>query len=143
MRLLVDTNVLLRSVQLSHPHHRAAYDAIHQFAAAQHELCVVPQVLYEFWAVATRPRDVNGIGLSPQQAEQELRVLLPSLTLLEDGVGLFSIWLRLVLSRGVSGKQTHDARLVAAMQLHQIEHILTFNRADFSRYPEVTIHEPA
>ncbi|MCA1639831.1 MAG: hypothetical protein LC768_16145 [Acidobacteria bacterium] len=34
----------------------------------------------------------------------------------------------------VSGKTTHDARIVAAMQTHKIENLLTFNVSDFKRY---------
>jgi len=43
---------------------------------------------------------------------------------------------------GVSGKKTHDARLVAAMTIQGIAHILTFNSADFARYPGITAIEP-
>jgi predicted nucleic acid-binding protein len=35
---------------------------------------------------------------------------------------------------GVSGVQAYDARLVAAMIVHHVMHILTFNTADFARY---------
>ncbi len=38
----------------------------------------------------------------------------------------------------VSGKNAHDARLVAVMKPHGITRILTFNAADFARYPAVT-----
>ena len=34
----------------------------------------------------------------------------------------------------VSGVQVHDARLVAAMIVHDVTHILTFNTQDFTRY---------
>lgn len=39
----------------------------------------------------------------------------------------------------VSGVQVHDARLVAAMQAHNITHILTFNTSDFTRYASLGI----
>ena len=35
---------------------------------------------------------------------------------------------------GRTGKTTHDARLVAAMNVHGISSILTFNVQDFARY---------
>jgi predicted nucleic acid-binding protein len=43
----------------------------------------------------------------------------------------------------VSGKNTHDARLVAAMHVHGIESILTFNGNDFGRYTGITAIDPA
>ena len=36
----------------------------------------------------------------------------------------------------------HDARLVAAMSVHGINHLLTFNIADFKRYPAITVLSP-
>jgi predicted nucleic acid-binding protein len=41
-----------------------------------------------------------------------------------------------------TGKSTHDARLVAAMRVHQVTHILTFNIQDFTRYPGINILSP-
>jgi predicted nucleic acid-binding protein len=43
-------------------------------------------------------------------------------------------WRRLVAVFDVAGVQVHDARLVAAMHVYAITHILTFNAADFTRY---------
>ncbi|MFZ4575559.1 MAG: hypothetical protein ACOYN0_14270, partial [Phycisphaerales bacterium] len=48
----------------------------------------------------------------------------------------------LVASHGAKGKSSHDARLVAAMQSHGIERVLTFNTADFQRYPGVVAMTP-
>jgi hypothetical protein len=40
------------------------------------------------------------------------------------------------------GKQAHDTRLVAAMTVHQITHLLTFNTDDFKRFTEITAIDP-
>jgi predicted nucleic acid-binding protein len=42
----------------------------------------------------------------------------------------------------VSGKNTHDARLVASMRAHGIAGILTFNVQDFARYEEIEALHP-
>jgi predicted nucleic acid-binding protein len=42
----------------------------------------------------------------------------------------------------VIGKPAHDARLVAAMQVHGLTAILTFDRTGFSRYPGVEVIHP-
>jgi predicted nucleic acid-binding protein len=49
----------------------------------------------------------------------------------------------MVVAYGVSGVQVHDARLAAAMRVHGMTHILTFNPADFQRYPGITVVHPA
>jgi len=72
MRLLLDTNILTRSAQPAHPMHADAVDAISALSTAGDELCVVPQNLIEFWAVATRPLNVNGLEMTTAQARAEL-----------------------------------------------------------------------
>lgn len=105
--------------------------------------CLVPQVLYELWVVATRPVAANGFGLTPSQAGTELSRLQALFPLLLDTPPIFAEWQRLVLAHQVAGKDAHDARLVAAMAVHGLTHLLMFNGADFSRYPQITVLDPA
>jgi predicted nucleic acid-binding protein len=51
-------------------------------------------------------------------------------------------WQRLVVTHGVSGKQAHDAHIVAMMQVHSVMSILTFNGDHFKRYPGITVLAP-
>jgi predicted nucleic acid-binding protein len=51
-------------------------------------------------------------------------------------------WERLVKVHRVSGKNTHDARLVAVMKVHGIASILTFNVQDFTRYEGIAVVNP-
>ena len=84
-------------------------------------------------------------GLAQQQAmAAEIARLLPVFKLLPDDPKLFDEWYRLVTQYGVQGKPAHDARIVAAMLVHGVTHLLTFNVSDFSRYKsEITILDPA
>jgi len=59
-----------------------------------------------------------------------------------DIPSIFTVWLRLVTTHNVLGKPAHDARIAAAMGVHGITHILTFNTADFARFPAVTALDP-
>jgi predicted nucleic acid-binding protein len=52
------------------------------------------------------------------------------------------VWRRLVRDHQVSGRQVHDAHLVATMLVHGITHILTFNGQDFARYAEIDVIDP-
>lgn len=47
---------------------------------------------------------------------------------------LQNAWEQLVQRYSVTGKSAHDARLVAAMVVHGVRGILTFNAHDFTRY---------
>jgi len=71
MRVLVDTNVLTRVVHKAHPHGQFATAALQRLWEQGHELRIVPQVLYEYWAVATRPASQNGLGEILQEVVDE------------------------------------------------------------------------
>ena len=61
MRILIDANVLLRVAQPTIASHATSLAALTQLANADYDLCVVPQSIYEYWVVATRPVTVNGL----------------------------------------------------------------------------------
>lgn len=142
MSYLVDTNVLLRLVHKSHPMHSIAYKALAILQEQGEELCIIPQNLIEFWAVATRPTNVNGLGLTVSEASQEVSLLKDIFFFIEDTPAIFTTWESLVLRYQVMGKQTHDTRLVAAMIVHQMSDLLTFNINDFKRFSEIQVVEP-
>jgi predicted nucleic acid-binding protein len=64
MTILVDTNVLLRLSVSAHPMHGASRNAIVKLQANGERLVIVPQNIYEYWVVATRPLAQNGMGRS-------------------------------------------------------------------------------
>jgi predicted nucleic acid-binding protein len=142
VRILIDTNLLLAIANSNHAHHRVASEAIQRLLGAQHEVAVVPQNLYEFWVVLTRPAKANGFDYSTQVADAEIRKHRQVFGLLADVPAIFDRWQRLVVQFDVKGKTAHDARLVASMLVHGADAILTFNGADFARYP-VGVLDPA
>jgi len=143
MSVFVDTNILLRSVQPSHSLHEAAVNGVASLIAVGTPLMVTPQIVAEFWNVATRPTENNGLGFSQAQAREELGRLETFFGLLSESPEVYAEWKRLVIAHGVTGVKVHDARLVAAMKVYGLSRILTFNRDDFRRYPDIEIITPA
>lgn len=143
MDVLADTNVILRRLQRANPEHRQARDAITRFSKEGNRVCVTSQNLIELWVVSTRPVENNGLGLTPAQAERVVARLEGSVFRLPDTDDVYPEWRRLVVTHGVSGKKAHDARLVAAMTVNRITHILTFNAGDFARYTGINVIDPA
>ena len=62
---------------------------------------------------------------------------------LPDDPAIHDHWKRLVTTHGVIGNQVYDARLVAAMIVHGVRRLLTFNTGDFTRYAIEVIHPSA
>lgn len=142
MKVLVDPNILLRIAQPNSISHANAAAALIQLSDAGHELCLVPQSIYEYWVVATRPATVNGLGLTIADVDLQIRDLLSRFTLLRDERGIFAHWYDLVVQNAVHGKLAHDTRLVAAMQRLGLKHLLTFNQPDFARFAAIKALSP-
>ena len=142
MIYLVDTNLLLRSIQTTHPMYGYARRAAASLIDQGHQLSVIAQNLIEFWAVATRPQANNGLALSIAETAAHVESFQQTFMLLPDTPDFFFEWRRLVELQSVLGRPSHDARLVAAMLVHNVSHLLTFNADDFKRYNEITVVNP-
>lgn len=84
----------------------------------------------------------NGLGLSPDAAAAELARFKDMFELLADTPAVYPVWEGLVTRHQVSGKPAHYARPVAAMQVHGLTSILTFDRTGFSRYSGIKVVHP-
>jgi predicted nucleic acid-binding protein len=140
---LLDTNAVVRFVKTTDPAHPVVKAACTELARQGRVLCIAPQILYEFWVVATRPPAVNGLGLSIPHCQHQIALLKQYFRLLPDLPNLLAEWESLVGTYQCSGKVAHDARLVAAMRTHGVTRVLTFNTADFARYPGLAVLDPA
>ena len=75
MSVLIDTNVLLRRAQPSHPSHVAAVESIARHLTRSTPVYFTPQNISEFWNVATRPADKNGLGLPQETVVAEITTI--------------------------------------------------------------------
>src|SRR5260370_5380776 len=143
MAILADTNILLRSLYPEHPHYSIAESALSTLRLHNETLCIAAQNLIEFWAVATRSRDENGLGMTTARAAGEIATLRRFFRLLASTPDVLEAWQRIVTNLGISGKQTHDAHLVAIMQVYAVRTILPFNAGHFKRFTGITVLDPS
>jgi predicted nucleic acid-binding protein len=141
-RYLIDTNILIRSVQPDGSEFQVVKQAIHRFEEADDTPFYTSQNLGEFWNVLTRPANRNGYGLSAFDANILAREIETKFRLLPDTLSVHLEWRRLLVKYRVCGVQVHDARLVAAMHVHGVKHILTFNTKDFARFTGIEAVHP-
>ncbi len=142
MDWLVDTNIILRAADNSHGSSLLARKAMKILFRQGHRLCVARQSLLEAWVVATRPREVNGFGYSPTSAADGLSKVKRLFHVLAEMDDIYEEWEKLVVRHDVSGKAAYDTRLVASMNIHQVQNILTFNTSDFTRYQGIQVAHP-
>jgi predicted nucleic acid-binding protein len=143
MRVLVDTNILLRSAQPAHPLFTQATHAVSRLLRQEESVFFCAQNIAEFWNVATRPAGANGLGMAHAEVLKEISSIETLFTLLPDIPGIYAEWKRIVAHHNVQGVKVYDARLVALMNVYSVGHILTFNIADFNRYGSITALHPS
>ena len=108
MRVLVDTHILLRSAQPTHPLCSQATHAVAKLLRQRNTVFFCSQNIAEFWNVATRPVDVNGLGFSHEEAMQEIASIESLLTLVPDIPAIYPVWKRLVHSYRVQGVKVYE-----------------------------------
>ena len=140
--ILLDTNILGRITNGADPLCATCREAIRKLHQQGERLVIVPQNLYEFWAVATRKPENNGLGMEPNRASFWIGYFQRRFIVLPDQEALLPTWHALVKSYTIKSFQAHDVRLVAAMQTYSVTRMLTKNPNHFQRFP-ITLMDPS
>ncbi len=144
---LVDTSILARLANTADALHAVAAHAVLELHQRGEVLYLTTQNLVEFRNLATRPKAVNGLGLSVADAEAKAAVFEGKFPLLAETLDIYPAWKALVGALGVIGKRVHDARLVAVCHVYGVPRVLTFNVAHFIGLarcgPGIVVVDPA
>ena len=140
---LLDSNVLVYAYYEESQHHTAALGLLNQAQDGLIALCLVPQVLAEFYAVVTDSRRVTD-AYRPDEALDVIDEILamPGLRLLPLPADVVTRWTGLVRQHPVTGGAVFDAQLAATMLGNGIATIYTFDRSHFERYEELEVLTP-
>jgi predicted nucleic acid-binding protein len=76
----------------------------------------------------------NGLGFAVAEMLREVEKIETLLAILPETAAIYGNWKSLVVKHNVLSSMVHDTKLVAAMTVHGIGEILTFNSGDFARY---------
>jgi predicted nucleic acid-binding protein len=143
MRYLLDTGVLVRMLHRSDPDNATVRAALRVLRGRRHTFVTARQNVVEFWGVCTRPTTARGgFGLSIEETAARLRLLERIVEVVNEPDSTYRRWKSLVSRYRVSGRQVHDARIVAVMMAYRIKRVVTLNDADFDRYGEIRVVTP-
>jgi len=92
MKWLIDTNILLRLVELTALQHIEAKNAVDKLLKNGDTLYILLQNISEFWNVCTRPKDKNGLGFSITQTDAELSKIEQVFDILPDTTDVYKNW---------------------------------------------------
>lgn len=89
--------------QPNHPLCYKATQAVSKLLRQGDSVFFCLQNIAEFWNVATRPADRNGLGFLHEEVLREIASIEESLTLLPDVPAIYAAWKRLVHDYQVQG----------------------------------------
>ena len=133
---LIDTNVLLAAAVPAGKQHRPAFASLQRLSGGLGKIS--PQIVREFHSVATRASrredERPGFGFTPEESWALLDAFQTAFEVVDEDAAVVAELGRLSLRYAVSGRQIHDANLVATARRHGIPRIVTLNFGDFRRF---------
>lgn len=137
--LFVDTNVLLTATDESRLRHQEAQRLLTESRHDGLHLAASGQVLREYLVVATRPTDVNGLGLGVRDAAANIGEFLRCIHLYDETEEVARRLREMCVSLNLQGKRLHDANIVATMATHGIRVLVTRDPGDFEIFDAIEV----
>jgi len=138
----VDTNILLTATDEL----RKGYPDVNLVLKKAHEgflhLYLSGQVLREYMVVATRPRSLNGYGLSSDEALGNVALFRRLCSFCDETEDSHKKLKDIIEQHQLKGKRVHDANIAAVMYTNNIKKILTYNTSDFIKISNINPVEP-
>jgi len=140
---LVDTNVLVYALYKDSAHYVAARSLLDRAQKGEIEICLIPQILAEFYSVVSDPRRVT----KAREPKEILLVIekflsMPGVTLLTTPVNVVERWIDLLSNHAVTGGAVFDVLIVATMIENNVRSIYTFNIRDFKKFKNIEVLTP-
>lgn len=134
-KLFIDTNVLVYASIIESPFHQAARQALAVAQSHYGSLWISSQVIREFLVVLTRPQTFS--DLPHDVVLRQVADFCQRFQIADDSAAVRQYLLSLIDALQISGKQIHDANIVATMQAYGIGTLLTHNTKDFQRFTPI------
>lgn len=140
-RALVDANVLVYSALEGAEHHQVCAALLELGRDGGAELCLAPQVLYEYYAVMTNPKLADPV-LSVAEALDDIEAFVGAFPLIHPTDDHLERVLDLVAASRLTRQNIFDMALAATMLGNQVSQIYTYNARHFSKIPGISVLQP-
>lgn len=141
--LAVDTNILVYAHRREAREHVRAAQVVRELAEGRASWAIPWPCVFEFFSVVTNTRIWRQAASEPAQAVAQIEAWTnsPSVRVIGETEGFWSVLRELLERPRVRGSIAHDARIAAICLAHGIEALLTRDR-DFSLFPELVVRNP-
>ena len=132
-KAFVDTNILLRATLTNMEWHTEADALLKAVLLEGSELWISGQIIREFIVQATHPKTLK-VPLTINEILREIGIIEQLFQVADEYSSVRAKLLSLLQEFPTSGKQVHDANIVATMLVNEIDTLLTLNIDDFKRF---------
>lgn len=132
--VFLDTNFLLAATTPTREYHRVALGVFDTLPSRGLSLCFSGQVIREYLVVATREAEINGLGLTLDEALGNVRAFRERARFLPENEAVARRFEALLTAVPTAGRAIYDAHLVATALAHEVPTLLTLNVRDFRRF---------
>lgn len=140
--IAVDANLLVYAHRRDSPWFEPAQRILRQLVEGSAPWAVPWPCVHEFLAISTHPKIYRPPTELSRALDQVTALLAsPSIQLLSETTGYWSVLGRLLASGQVTGARVHDARIAALCLSHAVSELWSADR-DFSRFPELKTRNP-
>ncbi len=139
----LDTNILLSACVKDRESHISCLGILEKGLRGECQLFASGQIFREFLVVATRPRENNGLSMKPVDACSNISEFSRCIRLLDETDRVSRRLGDLIQSHRLSGRRIHDANVVATMQEHGVDTLITENGDDFKSFSFIQVLTPA
>jgi toxin-antitoxin system PIN domain toxin len=140
--IAIDTNILVYAHRRDSSFHQRARDCLHHHAQGDAAWAIPWPCVHEFLAIVTHPRifkQPTPVAAALTQIESWLES--PTLRLLGEEEGYWSVLADLIRTNNIRGGKVHDARIAALAIHHGARELLSADR-DFTRMAPLTVRNP-
>jgi len=130
-RICLDTNILLDASDEGRLFHSKALGVFSLLPQSGADLLLATQVIREYVVVATRPEKNNGLGLSMEDATNNIFEFRKQAKVIPESVSSCEKLLRWAVRLQIAGKKLHDLQILATAWQAGAQILLTSNVADF------------
>ena len=132
-KAFIDTNILLRAMIPDMARHAEAEEIIVKLWAEDADLWISRQVIREYLVQATHP-NTFATPLTLEQVTRQIETILSLFHVADDTAEVTSNLMTLLKETPTSGKQIHDANIIATMMVYDIRLLATFNPDHMKRF---------
>lgn len=135
VKVFVDTNILLRALLTEMDLHVEADRLLKRMWRENVELWISGQIIRKFIVQATHPRTLKQ-PLPMEKVIELINMITPLFQIADETAAVREKLLELLRAYPTSGKQIHDANIVATMLASGVERLITLNVDDMKHFAD-------